>query len=45
MMNMEAQNMTNTFLGKPVTKIGWWAVGLAIASLLLVPAWSVRRHV
>lgn len=29
------------FLGMPQTKLGWWAVGLAAAGILLVFAWSI----
>jgi len=34
------QTVSSHFLERPRTKLGWWAVGLAIASILLVPAWS-----
>ena len=29
------------FLEKPHTKLGWWAVGLAAASIVLMLAWSI----
>jgi nicotinamide riboside transporter PnuC len=29
------------FNERPHTKLGWWAVGLAIAGMLLVPAWMI----
>ena len=29
------------FNEKPHTKLGWWAVGFAVAGILLVPAWSI----
>jgi hypothetical protein len=29
------------FFGLPRTKLGWWAVGLAAASIVLILAWSV----
>ena len=29
------------FLESPHTKLGWWAVGLAAASIVLLPAWSI----
>jgi hypothetical protein len=29
------------FLEKPHTKLGWWAVGLAVASIVLLFAWSI----
>ena len=35
------KTMSTRFLGMPKTKLGWWAVGLAIAGILLVPAWMI----
>ena len=32
---------SNHFFGLPHTKLGWWAVGLAVASIVLVLAWSI----
>lgn len=29
------------FFGLPHTKLGWWAVWLAVASIVLVLAWSI----
>jgi hypothetical protein len=29
------------FNERPHTKLGWWAVGLAIVGILLVPAWTL----
>jgi hypothetical protein len=29
------------FLRRPNSRLGWWAVGLAAASILLILAWSV----
>ena len=36
--------MTTTssyFFGLPHTKLGWWSVGLAAASIVLILAWSI----
>lgn len=32
---------SNRFFERPHTKLGWWAVGLAAAGILLVFAWSI----
>ena len=29
------------FFGLPHTKLGWWSVGLAAASIVLILAWSI----
>jgi len=29
------------FNERPHTKLGWWAVGLAVAGILLVSAWTI----
>lgn len=34
------KTMSGHFLGLPGTQLGWWAVGLAAASMVLIPAWS-----
>jgi len=33
------QTMSSHFNERPHTKLGWWAVGLAIASILLMFGW------
>lgn len=35
------QTLSHKFLVRPSTRFGWWAVGLALASIVLVLAWSV----
>jgi hypothetical protein len=32
---------SHRFLGRPHTKLGWWAVVLAAASVVLLLAWSI----
>jgi threonine/homoserine efflux transporter RhtA len=32
---------SNPFFGIPHTKIGWWSVGLAAASIVFILSWSV----
>jgi hypothetical protein len=34
------KTMSNQFFRMPHTKLGWWAVGLAVASIVLLLAWS-----
>ncbi|MFT3895192.1 MAG: hypothetical protein QM730_26500 [Anaerolineales bacterium] len=34
-------NLASHFNEKPHTKLGWWAIGLAIAGILLVFAWTL----
>jgi multisubunit Na+/H+ antiporter MnhB subunit len=29
------------FFERPRTSLGWWAVGLAVASIVLLPVWSI----
>lgn len=35
------KTITGKYLVRPATRLGWWAVGLAAASIVLVPAWSI----
>jgi hypothetical protein len=35
------KTMSNHFFRIPHTKLGWWAVGLAVASIVLILAWSI----
>lgn len=35
------KNESNRFLGMPHTRFGWWAVGLALTSVVLILAWSI----
>jgi hypothetical protein len=35
------KNTSSHLLGIPHTKLGWWSVGLAAASVVLIFAWSV----
>jgi len=35
------KTVSSHFLEKPHTKLGWWAVGLAAASIVLLFAWSI----
>jgi hypothetical protein len=32
---------SNQFFGIPHTKFGWWSVGLAVASIVLILSWSI----
>lgn len=34
-------NLASHFNQRPHTKLGWWAIGLAIAGILLVFAWTI----
>lgn len=35
------KTVSSHFFEKPHTKLGWWAVGFAVAGILLVFAWSI----
>ena len=35
------KTISSHFFEKPHTKLGWWAVGLAAASIVLLFAWSI----
>ena len=35
------QPTSSHFFGVPYTKLGWWAVGLAVAGVIGILAWSI----
>ena len=35
------QTSSGKFWARPTTRLGWWAIGLAVASFVLMLAWSI----